>query len=95
MPSTNTSDYSTLESFQVDPRISFYPLIARFPAPLVIGISFLSLSFFHLFPRNQTELSIYINNGWGEILLISGWRAPTISTVYFRQLGEKTEKHFH
>lgn len=38
---------------------------------------------------------MYINNGWGEILLISGWRAPTISTVYFRQLGEKTEKHFH
>lgn len=70
MPSTNTLDYSTLESFQVDPRISFYPLIARFPPPLVIGISFLhpSLSFsslIHLFARyaiKQNFRYIY-NNG--------------------------------
>lgn len=66
MPSTNTSDYSTLESSQVDPRISFYPLIARFPAPLVIGISFLLPSLPLFLPSifsldtQSTEFPIYI-----------------------------------
>lgn len=103
MPSTNTSDYSTLDSFQVDLLL---PFNCSFPASsgywhFVPSSLFLFLSI-RLFPRSNETAEIYIimvgeKFYWWRISIADCLFSPVEKreTEREREREEKAEKHFH